>query len=60
LPRRQVIADWNQIANWPNLSVHTTKKLHYQHRLPVRKLPTGGRIALVTQLEEWLRTWQVD
>lgn len=46
---------WKQIANYLNLSIRTTQKLYYEHALPVRKLPTGSRIALASELEEWIK-----
>jgi len=52
---RRVIVGWKQISRYVDLSIRTTQKLYYEHGLPVRKLPTGGRIALTEELDRWVK-----
>jgi hypothetical protein len=49
------LSGWKAIAAHIGLTVKTAKKLHKEHGLPVRALPTGGlRVALPHELKEWL------
>jgi len=51
------LTGWKDIANYIGRSVKTAQKYHFQHEMPVHLLPDGGRAALRSELDEWLKKW---
>lgn len=45
---------WKSIAAHIGVSVLTAKMLCREYGMPVRELPTGMRVALASELQDWL------
>jgi len=54
---RQILTGWKSIANYFDVSVSTVKKWYYEFERPppIRRSPSGGRIALVEELQCWVK-----
>jgi len=48
---------WKSIAAYMGVHVRTAKHYHYQHKMPIHKMPgqaSASVIALPAQLDQWL------
>ena len=51
---------WKSIAAYMGVHVRTAKHYHYQHKMPIHKMPgqaSASVIALPAQLDLWLITY---
>lgn len=48
------IVGWRKIAKYCDVSIETAITLHKRFNMPVMELPTGTRVALSYELDEWV------